>query len=65
MSIGVGIITCNRVDMYKKCRDSIKEDWYDELVTVNDGDENVECNVGEYIKTTGGEGVGKAKKFSL
>jgi len=40
MSIGVGIITCNRIDMYNKCRDSIHEDWYDELVTINDGDDS-------------------------
>ena len=65
MSIGVGIITCNRIDMYKKCRDSIKEDWYDELVTVNDGDESIVCHVGDYIETSGGEGVGKAKNLAF
>ena len=63
--IGVGIITCNRIDMYKKCRDSIHEDWYDELVTVNDGDKSIICHVGDYIETTGGEGVGKAKNLAF
>lgn len=63
--IGVGIITCNRIDMYKKCRDSIQESWYDELVTVNDGEQSIICHVGDYIETTGGEGVGKAKNRAI
>ena len=65
MSIGVGIITCNRIDMYKKCRDSIQESWYDELVTVNDGEQSIICHVGDYIETAGGEGVGKAKNKAI
>ena len=60
-TIGIAIITCDRIDMYKKCRDSIHEDWYDELVTVNDGDKSIVCHVGDYIETSGREGVGKAK----
>jgi glycosyltransferase involved in cell wall biosynthesis len=36
--IGIGIVTCNRTDFLKKCLKSIKEEWYDELVVVNDGD---------------------------
>ena len=63
--VGVGIITCNRVDMYKVCRDSIDEDWYDELVTVNDGDKDIICARGDYIKTPGGEGVGRAKNKAI
>ncbi len=63
--IGVGIITCNRIDMYKKCRDSIQESWYNELVTVNDGEQSIICHVGDYIETTGGEGVGKAKNKAI
>ena len=35
--IGVGIITCNRPEFFKKCRESIKEEWYDHIVVVNDG----------------------------
>ena len=29
--LGVGIITCNRPDFFKKCRESIKDGWYDEV----------------------------------
>jgi|TARA_R110000803_G_scaffold52398_4_gene107890 GT2 family glycosyltransferase len=39
--IGVGIITCNRNDFYIKCINSIKSDWYDEIVTINDGDDPI------------------------
>ena len=35
--IGVGVITCDRMDMYHVCIESIKQDWCDELVTVDDG----------------------------
>jgi len=35
--IGIGIITCNRPEFFKKCRESIKEEWYDHIVIVNDG----------------------------
>ncbi len=56
--IGIAIITCNREDMYRVCIDSIQSDWYDELVTVNDG-APLDCDKGEYIETSGGEGVGR------
>lgn len=62
--IGVAIITCNRKDMYRVCIDSIHDDWYDELVTVNDG-KSIECTKGEYIETGGGLGVGKAKNKAM
>ena len=35
--IGLGIITCNRLDFFKKCFGSIPFDKIDELVIVNDG----------------------------
>jgi glycosyltransferase involved in cell wall biosynthesis len=64
--IGVGVITCDRMDMYHVCIESIKEAWCDELVTVDDGkNEYVLAPKGEYIKTEGGEGVGKAKNKAL
>ena len=63
--IGVAIITCNREGMYRVCIDSIQESWYDELVTVNDGKEDIDCTKGEYIKTVGGIGVGKAKNKAM
>ena len=53
MMIGVAIITCNREDMYRVCMDSIHDDWYNEIVTVNDG-KGIECTKGEYIETGGG-----------
>jgi len=65
--IGVGIITCDRPDMYDICIESIDKNWYDELVVVDDGKKdhpirNRDCI---YIQTTGGEGVGKAKNAAL
>ena len=36
--IGIGIITCNRTDFLSTCLGSINEDWYDELIIVNDGE---------------------------
>ena len=62
--IGIAIITCNREDMYRVCIDSIQSDWYDELVTVNDG-APLDCDKGEYIETSGEEGVGRAKNTAL
>ena len=62
--IGVGIITCNRPDFYNVCVNSINTDWYDELVTVNDG-EDIVVSKGEYIKTEGSIGVGKAKNRAM
>ncbi len=64
--IGVGVITCDRMDMYHVCIESIKEAWCDELVTVDDGkNDYVLAPKGEYIKTEGGVGVGKAKNKAL
>lgn len=62
--IGVGVITCDRPTFYRTCIDSISEGWYDHLVTVNDG-EDVAPQKGEYIRTTGGIGVGRAKNKAL
>ena len=64
--IGVGVITCDRMDMYHVCIESIKKNWYDELVTVDDGKNDlVLAPKGDYIKTDGGIGVGKAKNRAL
>jgi len=64
--VGVAVITCDRKNMYNVCIESIKEDWYDELVTVDDGKtDDVLAPKGEYIKTAGGEGVGKSKNTAL
>lgn len=39
--IGVGIITCDRPEFFKKCYDSIPKDAIDQLVIVNDGEQDV------------------------
>jgi len=65
--VGVGIITCDRTDMYDICIESIDKSWYDELVVVDDGkkDHPTLKREGKYIQTTGGVGVGKAKNTAL
>lgn len=63
--IGVGIITCNRPEFFKKCRESIKEEWYDSIVVVNDGNGPLYNSRAAVIQTKGGEGVGKAKNIAI
>jgi len=65
MSIGVGIITCNRPEFFKKCRESINDKWYNYIVVVNDGEEPLDDARAPVIKTNGGEGVGKAKNKAI
>jgi GT2 family glycosyltransferase len=64
-NIGIGIITCNRPEFFKKCRKSIKEEWYNHLVIVNDGKGPIFDAFAPIIKTKGGEGVGKAKNLAI
>jgi len=64
-SIGVGIITCNRPDFFKKCKDSIDHRWCNYIVVVNDGEGPLENARAPVIKTNGGEGVGKAKNKAI
>ena len=64
-NIGVGIITCNRPDFFKKCRESIDKEWYDSIVVVNDGKGPLFDSGAPVIQTTGGEGVGKAKNIAI
>ena len=63
--IGVGIITCNRPEFFKKCRESIKEEWYDHIVVVNDGEGPLFDAHLPILATTGMEGVGRAKNMAL
>jgi|TARA_R110001583_G_scaffold171561_1_gene325210 glycosyltransferase involved in cell wall biosynthesis len=63
--IGVGIITCNRQEFFKKCRESIKEEWYDHIVVVNDGKGPLFDANAPILATTGMEGVGRAKNAAL
>ena len=61
--IGVGIITCDRNEMFNVCFESLNDEWYDELVVVDDSKKEGphERKGVEFIRTEGGEGVGKAK----
>ena len=63
--IGIGIITCNRPVFFKKCINSIKKEWYDHIVVVNDGLEDITCDVAPVIKTSGMTGVGRAKNKAI
>ena len=65
--IGVGIITCDRVNMFNVCFESLNDSWYDELVVVDDGQKEYPLmrRGVEFIRTTGGVGVGKAKNAAI
>jgi GT2 family glycosyltransferase len=64
--IGIGIITCDRPDFFIKCRQSIKPEWYSDIVVVNDGETPLEdIALAPVLKTNGGEGVGKAKNKAI
>ena len=64
-TVGIGIITCNRPEFFKKCRQSIDHKWYNHIVVVNDGEGPLEGAAAPVIKTEGGEGVGKAKNKAI
>jgi GT2 family glycosyltransferase len=64
-SVGIGIITCDRPDFFKKCRRSIKQEWYDRMVVINDGKGPLFDARAPIIQTTGKEGVGRAKNRAL
>lgn len=65
--IGVGIITCDRVNMFNVCFESLSDEWYDELVVVDDGTKEypLKSRGAEFIRTAGGVGVGKAKNAAI
>lgn len=64
--IGIGIITCNRIEFLRNCVKSIKPEWYDELIIINDGDKPItafyEC---EIINNEQNIGVCKSKNKAL
>lgn len=62
--VGIAVITCNRPEFYKKCYNSIQEDWYDKIITVNDG-EPVKSVDNNPIINSGGKGVGHAKNIAF
>lgn len=65
--IGIGVLTCNRADFFKKCIDSIPE--VDEIVVVNDGkpyDEEIyPSKVKELIQHGTNKCVGVSKNEAL
>lgn len=64
--IGLGIITCNREDFYKKCIESVVPCPLDEIVTVNDGDPyESEPLRGDLIQHETNKGVGVSKNDAL
>ena len=64
--IGIGIITCNRNAFLRNCVKSIKTEWYDELIIINDGDKPIttfyDC---EIINNEQNIGVCKSKNKAL
>jgi glycosyltransferase involved in cell wall biosynthesis len=63
--IGVGIITCNREEFFKKCYNSIPE-YVDELIIVNDGNKlKTNINRGFLNEGTTGKQVGKCKNIAM
>ena len=63
--IGVGIITCDRPEFLKTCLESIDRNFIDQIVIVDDGNEAVEVDGIEVIKTSGRTGVAKTKNIAL
>jgi len=69
--IGLGLITCDRPDFFKKCYSSIKTINDKCFVVVDDGNTSIkdlidsEENSIRYIKTNGKEGVAVAKNKAL
>jgi GT2 family glycosyltransferase len=70
--IGIGLITCDRPEFFKKSYESLKNLDTISFVIVDDGDQPIrdliewgEDNNAHYIKTKGKEGVGKAKNYAL
>ena len=62
--IGIAVITCNRPEFYKKCINSIQDEWYDEIITINDGNSEVDSIKGEIISSRS-RGVGYAKNVAF
>lgn len=63
--IGIGIITCDRYDFFKKCLESINKDLIDEIIIVNDGYNDIDISDIKQIKTSGRVGVAKGKNIAL
>ena len=67
--IGIGLITCDRLDFFKKSFSSLQKvidnsENY-EFIVINDGKDETHTVPTNYIKTNGKEGVAKAKNYAL
>tara|TARA_R110000787_G_scaffold190894_2_gene302334 strand:- start:1809 stop:2600 length:792 start_codon:yes stop_codon:yes gene_type:complete len=63
--IGIGIVTCNRNNFFTKCINSIKKEWYDELVIVNDGDVPIKYAVNNYKIINNKKNIGVCKSKNI
>ena len=63
--IGIGVITCNRKNFFTKCIKSIKKEWYDEIVAINDGGVPLRHSTMNIINNPKNLGVGKTKNKAL
>jgi GT2 family glycosyltransferase len=65
--IGVGIVTCDRVNFFEKCLNSIP-DYVDHIVVVNDGKDDINIdnkkNI-KFIKNTKNVQVGECKNIAM
>lgn len=68
--IGLGLITCDRLNFFEKSFSSIRENTKEldnfEFIVVNDGLENIETEQNiNIVKTSGKIGVGRAKNIAI
>ena len=64
--IGVGIITCNRLDYFKQLYASLPLDKIDEIVVINDGAPvEIKIEKGVWLDNPSNIGVGKSKNKAL
>ena len=67
--IGIGLITCDRLDFFEKSfsslRKAINNSENCEFIVINDGKDEIPTVPSNYIKTKGKEGVAKAKNYAL
>lgn len=65
MKIGVGIITCNRPDFFRRCYNSIPKEEVNEIIIVNDGNPlPFDISKGVEIESHQ-QGVGNAKNLAI
>lgn len=66
-NVGIAIITCNRVDLFKQCIMSIPKP--DKMIIINDGDEISDSilptHTDEFIQHKKNKGVGKSKNEGI